>query len=74
MDSRKAYRGGGMTELYINELMRQYREIGIQYGWLQPHEKVKMSEVLQAYKALTDFLGGVTSLAKEIRRNLQDKK
>lgn len=55
----------------IDELMKQYREIGLRYGWLQPHEEVKMSEVLRAYKALTDFLASDTSLAKEMRRNLK---
>lgn len=63
-----------MSEVDINELMKQYREIGIHYGWLQPHEKVKMSEVLQAYKALTDFLAGDTYLATDMRRNLKKVK
>lgn len=61
-----------MSKPDIHELIKQYREIGLWYGWLQPHEEVKMSEVLLAYKALTDFLAGDTSLAKEMRRSLNE--
>lgn len=60
-----------MKDEEIEKLMRQYREIGVQYGWLDRFEKPKMSDVLKMYKALNEFLAGDSSLAKEMRRKLQ---